>query len=421
MHVHQQISSKFSFNLKFKEEPGGNKYNERKINHLINKFIDLNNAEMRETLLNLEIRIKKQLPCVALKIEEIMHSYYFNKDVLLSIFDFIFCKKKNSFSPSILAILPLVSKKFQHCSNVMIDKWILTGITPLNSQAMKNPSQAINHLAHHQIKKINFIFPPEFSIEGLKSLLRRFSNLQSLKLRGLDSIKLTNEALFNILDESPDLESFQLKGNYPNHYFSDRFTPSLKKNYSLRFLDIEGTNSNLGLIAILNKCVNLESIKIANLKMVLGALPLIDERPRLRSLNFLGNGITDDGLLLMLDKCTNLQSLNLKNTFLTDSGFLAILRKCTHLTSLNLSGCGISDKGLSVIAEHFRIEPMKSSNLQLLDLSFTQVTSTGFFGISNNFPNLQSFIFTKAQINYLDLSAIVKDLKSAFNSSGELK
>lgn len=438
MHI-QQLRQKFD-ELQLQPEWGKQRTiiesdNVKKIEEFIGNFIDFNNPNSREALIDCEGSLWTEFECgkksvflsACYKIKERLFSYYFNDDVISTIFDRFVCDgNKLTFSTELLFSLPLVSKRFEKFSLLIVQQLILKE-TPLNGKKIipypdkyeKPPpnqikkrrikliSAVINVLAKHKIKKIKLINFREFGNKHLKRLFEKCVDLESVKLKSLGTIKISEKVFFEILDKNPKLEIFHLKsdGEGLHNWFSFPFE---NKDYKLRELNVK-TFSGDALVVVMNRCRNLESVKIGSGQLRGGNEfnRLEGKFDSLRQINFSCNFISNDAIGIILNKAPKLESLDVSNTFFNDQGFLNLLNTCTNLTSLNLSGCGISNLGIDAIADAFKAKKIACLNLKSLDLSGTgdllgtRVSSAKFFSIVDKFPNLRSVIFfEKVTLNY---------------------
>lgn len=378
---------KFVFNLRLKDEPKGKKYNEKKIVHLLKKFIDLNVPANRESLNEYRLSIKLRFPFAAKKIKSSICSYCLNSDVLNTILGY--------FDHELLTLFPKVSKKFRQLS---IQK--ARTINPKFDLRLKREHYLplINSLIKYRIKVIDIHLPLGTSIGDLNLMFNSFRNLNSLKLKSDFPIKLGTEMFFKLLAGNPNLTSFQFKTYVgQNHYFNDDylsigiFSPE-KKHEKLRFLDLSRCPSTLTIGAIMVKCPNLESIKFGSKVIPASFYRVRTGCSDLRSLKLSSCGVIDQMFSAILKTSTKLKSIDLSHTFIKNPGFLQILSECTHLTSLDLTGCQIDNEGLEIAAES-----AKCTDLTSLNLSFTKVTERKISELRDRFARMHQAIMKKTK------------------------
>lgn len=422
----QQLHQKFT-DLEFKPEGPGNESNadanESKINDFISGNMNLHHPNIRETLIAFEKKWSTDYPFVSRKINELLFKHYFNDDVTATIFDwFIDKEKKSPFSSILLFSLPLVSKIFLKHSLLMIPKLDANAI-PLSGEGLASffyerakerglteserfpffykmaNSSIIHRLRYHNIKKVNLTHFHQFETKCFSNLIKKCNDLESIKLgKGFGKIQITEEVIFEMFDNNPNLDSFQLECLGSDFINWKSFNFRKDRYYKLRVLDVESITES-SLINIMDRCTNLESIKTGKSSKISGVrfADLRCKHSSLRSLILKNSLVFNIGLGDILDKCPNLESLNLPDNSVTDLGLQMILNRCVNLTSLDLSGCQITAEGIAAVSSHFKAKEIACTYLRSLDLSYTQFSFKDIYSFLSKFDRLQSLILDKSQ------------------------
>lgn len=251
--------------------------------------------------------------------------------------------------------------------------------------------------------------------------LKHLSNLKSLELLVLNSVRMTDKGLA-ALSDIPLLRHLILRGNFANdvglylkdvHYlrtlkidmahFNDRGMENVSNLTQLENLDTHWVESTTDRgITYLKNLPNLKQLDIAHAKLNDKAMLDLRQISRLESLYLPYSGITDEGFkhIAQLNNLRYLRSNSSSGSPLTDKSLYSI-GTLTNLEELGIAGKGFTDEGMKHIA--------KLTKLKRLSLFRAgQVTNKGLIELAS----LKS-------LNYLSLSCRVPI--SALKSFNNLK
>lgn len=154
-------------------------------------------------------------------------------------------------------------------------------------------------------------------------------------------------------------------------------------------LDISDVDHPDEMMAIVPKCINIESLIIAPAQVSDNGISHCSSLHKLRELKLGNSPITDTGFLAF-QNCSCLEHLTLSSPGMTDNG-VAVLANMPRLTSLELRNTSITDRGMAVLGSlhclrllvldgnpgitDLGLSHLKSlPNLQFLSLAGTSIT-----------------------------------------------
>jgi hypothetical protein len=234
--------------------------------------------------------------------------------------------------------------------------------------------------------------PPEIfeefnlSIKDLGALFLTSKTLMDLtmdtKIRGMvvydDTLERVVHRLENIrlrLSVTPGLNLNIFSGAHTISLTGIKMTnkkiKTLMRNKALHTFEISWTSLKDSGLEIISKNKKIHTLDIANTAITDDGLEsLVDSN--ITSLNLSCVNITNKGIVI-LSNIKMLHTLNLTGTEVTD---VNVLSKSKFLHSLTLWGTKVNDVGISDL--------VTSTSLQLLDISYTDVTEAGVISILKN-------------------------------------